>query len=478
MSTERQKPSQVIKAQHSPPSILPKTHTKSSKTVPILVDFKGLKTPDYPAFGFEIIAPPRQEEIRGRETRGRARLGKLITPHGSIFTPNFIFCGTKASVKAITPAQLHAARTDIILANTYHLMLQPGAELIAAHGGLHKFMHWSGPMLTDSGGYQIFAMGHGSVAEEIKGKKGQTLPRTVEKISEAGALFRAYTSGEKILLTPEKSIEIQRLLGADLIVQFDECTPYHVERAYTEASMYLSQRWGERSLAAFIEGDTGQQALYAVVQGGVWPDLRKKSAAWTAALPFFGTAIGGCLGATKEEMYAVIANIMPHIEHRRPVHLLGIGGIADIFYGVRQGIDTFDCVHPTRIARHGWAIMPGVVGQRFNLRNARFGSDQTPLDPQCTCYTCSTGFSRAYLNHLFKAGEHLGPQLLSIHNIAQMNRLMRQIRAVLADGNASAEEGGEDALAEIEGLRLSSAARQDRLAALEASWLGPGERQI
>ncbi|HYC05428.1 MAG TPA: tRNA guanosine(34) transglycosylase Tgt [Azospirillaceae bacterium] len=381
-----------------------------------------MSTP-YAGFGFEITH---------RDPDSRARCGRLTTPHGTIETPNFIFCGTKAAIKGVTPRQMREARTDIILSNTYHLMIQPGADVVAKAGGLHKFMGWDGPMLTDSGGFQIFSMGHGSIADEIKGRRTQTREKTLLKISEKGAEFRSYMNGEKLFLSPEGSIDIQRKLGADLIVQFDECTPFHVDRSYTAKSMALSHRWGDRSIAEFERGERTSynglpQALYGIIQGGVYPDLRRESAEYTRDRDFFGTAVGGSLGAHKDQMTEVVGMCMPHTHPDRPVHLLGIGGIVDIFAGVLQGIDTFDCVSPTRIARHGWALAPLAKGERLNLRNARFREDQEPIDSGCECYACQN-FSRSYIHHLLKAQELLGPQLLSIHNVATMNRLMRDVR--------------------------------------------------
>lgn len=378
---------------------------------------------DYEGFGFEITH---------RATDSRARSGRLTTPHGTIETPNFIFCGTKATIKGVTPVQMKEAGTDIILSNTYHLMIQPGADLVAKAGGLHRFMGWDGPMLTDSGGFQIFSMGHGSVADEIKGRRSQARDKTLLKISEKGATFRSYTNGEMLFLSPESSIDIQRKLGADLIVQFDECTPFHVDRTYTALSMALSHRWGDRSLAEFVRGGGRSynglpQALYGIIQGGVYPDLRRESAEYTRSRPFFGTAVGGSLGAHKDQMDEVVGMCMAHVHPDRPVHLLGIGGIRDIFAGVAQGIDTFDCVSPTRIARHGWALAPRQKGERMNMRNSRFREDTGPIDAGCTCYACTT-FSRAYIHHLLKAEELLGLQLLSIHNVATMNRLLRDVR--------------------------------------------------
>ena len=331
--------------------------------------------------------------------------------------------------------QVRNAGAEFVLANTYHLMIQPGAEIVEKMGGLHKFTGWNGPMLTDSGGFQIFSMGYGSVADEIKGRRTTSGERekSLMKITEEGASFRSYTDGRKLFLDPEKAIDIQRRLGADFILQLDECTAFHVDREYTARSMAMSHRWGDRSLAEFRRGDDGRQAVYGIVQGGVYPELREESGNYTRDRDFFGTAIGGSLGSHKEQMYEVVGMCMAHIHQERPVHLLGIGGIGDVFANIRQGIDTFDCVSPTRMARHGWALAEGAPAERLNLRNARFKEDGDPLDPNCGCETCRTA-SRAYLHHLVKAGEMTGMVLLSIHNIATMMRLMRELRLAIPNG--------------------------------------------
>jgi queuine tRNA-ribosyltransferase len=375
----------------------------------------------YPNFNFQITY---------RDKKSGARLGILKTPHGSIETPNYIFCGTKAAIKNLSPAHMKEARTDIILANTYHLMLQPGADLIEKIGGLHKFMNWNGPMLTDSGGFQVFSLGEGTMANEIKGARKKHDNKSLLKISEEGTEFRSYVDGRKFKLTPESAMEIQRKLGADLLMQFDECTPYHVTKEYTEKSMQMSVRWGDRSLAEFARNDNGTQALYGIVQGGVHEDLRKISAEYTADRPFFGTAIGGCLGGSPEEMYTVVAASVPHIAPDRPVHFLGIGQIKDVFKFVRLGIDTFDCVIPTRLARHGTAYMKGAPGETINLMNAKYRIDDTPLDP-ANEIPASANYSKAYIHHLLKAGEGLGPQLIAQHNVATFNRLMREVRTAI-----------------------------------------------
>ena len=360
----------------------------------------------------------------------RARIGRISTPHGTLETPNFIFCGTKAAMKACAPDTLRELGVDIILANTYHLMIQPGSELVQKMGGLHNFMQWHGPMLTDSGGYQIFAMGHGSISAEIKRKNITGRRKTLSQITEEGALFHSYTDGRELFLTPEKSIQIQHELGPDLIVMLDECTPFHVDKDYTARSMRMTHRWGDRCLAEFARSDNGTQQLYGIIQGGVYQDLRREAASYTASRDFFGTAIGGCLGDTKDSVIEIASWAMDYVAPDRPVHLLGIGGIEEIIRGVALGIDTFDCVSPTRMARHGWALAPFEPHGRINIRNARYREDSTPLDDTLG-NTASSTFSKAYLHHLFKAQEILGLQLLTQHNIAVMVRLMADVRAAI-----------------------------------------------
>lgn len=389
--------------------------------------------PTYPNFAFDILH---------KDPKSGARIGLLKTPHGTIETPNYIFCGTKAAIKGVAPAQMHEARTDIILANTYHLMLQPGADLVQKMGGLHKFMGWDGPMLTDSGGFQVFSMGHGWCADEIKGRnkeKKEERNNSLLEITELGCAFRSYVDGKKILLTPESAMEIQRKLGADLLMQFDECTPYHVTKDYTARSMEMSMRWGDRCLAEFVRHDNGAQAVYGIIQGGVHGDLRRISAGYTKDRPFFGTALGGCLGGTDEEMETVVADSLPYAHPARPVHFLGIGRLRDVFRFVRMGVDTFDCVIPTRLARHGTAFMQGARGETINLLNAKYREDQTPLDPR-NGIAASSSFSKAYIHHLLKAKEQLAVQILAQHNVATINRLMREVRAAIRAGTLDSLE--------------------------------------
>ncbi len=383
-------------------------------------------------FDAKIEYPNHAFEVTYVDPKTSARLGRLTTPHGTIETPNYIFCGTKATVKNISPVQLREAKSDIMLSNTYHLMIQPGADLIEKMGGLHKFTGWDGPMLTDSGGFQVFSMGNGSCADEIKGRN-RSKRESLLKITEEGAFFKSYWDGKQLCLNPEIAMDIQRKLGADLIVQMDECTAYQVTRDYTAKSMEMSKRWGDRSLHAFNQTHDGKQGLYGVVQGGVYEDLRVDSAQYVASRPFFGTAIGGCLGGSDEEMYGILEYTRPHNDPGRPVHFLGIGRVKDIFKGVRYGIDTFDCVIPTRLARHGAAFMKGVRGEKINLLNAKYREDETPLDETLGLWS-SANYSKAYIHHLMKVEEALAHQILSQHNIAFINRLMRDVRAAIKAG--------------------------------------------
>jgi len=375
----------------------------------------------YPNFSFEI---------KHKSPSSHARLGRLLTPHGAIDTPNYIFCGTKAALRSMTAAQAKSLGADIILSNTYHLMIQPGADVVEKLGGLHAMMGWDGPMLTDSGGFQIFSMGHGTIADEIKGRRNDGRDKMLLNISEEGAVFKSYMGGGEITLTPESSMQIQRKLGADLIVQLDECTAFHVDKDYTAKSMRMSHRWGDRSLAEFKRTNDGKQAVYGIMQGGVYQDLRQESAEYTRDRDFFGTAIGGSLGGSRAQMVDVVGVCMQYAHPDRPVHLLGIGGIQDVFDNVRLGIDTFDCVSPTRIARHGWALSKGAPRERLNMRNARFRDDTTPLAADQD--NPASQFSRGYLHHLVKAHEPLAIHILSMHNVATITRLMREIRAAIA----------------------------------------------
>ncbi len=384
------------------------------------------------AFAFDVLQA---------DPHSAARTGRLRTPHGTIETPNFIFCATKAAIKGVTIDQVREAGADIILSNTYHLLLQPGPEIVARHGGLHRMMGWNGPMLTDSGGFQIFSIGHGWIADEIKGRRKIGAQGPGVKITEEGARFHSYVNGEPILLTPERSIQAQRQIGADLILVLDECTPFHVEREYTARSMQMSHRWAVRSREEFDRSDDGTQALYGIVQGGVYEDLRRESAQFVSDQPFFGQAIGGSLGSDKSQMREVTAWARRHLRDDRPTHLLGIGGLLDLWEGAALGIDTFDCVHPTRLARHAGALCRPWENdgrEHLNLKNARFREDLSPLDDRLAA-PASRNFSRAYIHHLFKAGETLGGQLLAIHNIAFLTWMAGEIRRSIHNGTFAEE---------------------------------------
>ena len=383
-------------------------------------------TKTYPNFSFNIT--------HKAASSGKARCGTLSTPHGDVQTPAFIFCGTKAAIKGLDPQQMRDLGTQIILSNTYHLMLQPGPDLVEKMGGLQELTGWRGPMLTDSGGYQIFSLGHGSISAELKGKRLNPNRKTLLGITEEGARFKSYINGDIEFLTPEHAMDIQKSLGADLVVTLDECTPFHASKEYTANSLEMTHRWEARCLARFKETNDGKQATYAVLQGGIHLDLRKRAAEFVNEQDFWAHAVGGSLGSSKEQMYDIVGFTMDILSRDRAVHLLGIGGVEDIFNGVSNGIDTFDCVHPTRLGRHGGALarphVDGVSKGRLNLNNAMHREDTRPLDSECACPTCKN-YTRSYLHHLLKANELLAFTLLTAHNVFFMNSLMTEIREAI-----------------------------------------------
>ncbi len=383
--------------------------------------------------------------------QGRARTGTLTTPHGTVHTPAFVVVATQASVKGVAPDDALAAGSQLLFANTYHLYLRPGAEVVARHGGLHHFMNWDGPILTDSGGFQVFSLGAGiehgvgKVASIFPGERpAPRLPggSPMVKVDEDGVRFTSHIDGSRHTFSPEVSIRVQRALGADIALAFDECTsPLHDE-SYTRTAMHRTHRWAERSLAAFDASEPRHgypQALYGVVQGGAFRELREASAAAIAAMPFDGMAIGGNLGTTLADMYDVLDWTVPLLPDARPRHLLGIGDVPSILEAVERGVDTFDCVAPTRNARNAAALVRRgddggpAPGYRLNLRNARFKDDLRPIEEGCDCPACR-GYSRAYLRHLFKAGERLAEQLTTLHNLRFMARLMADVRSSLEAG--------------------------------------------
>lgn len=399
------------------------------------------------SFSFDIL-----------KEHGDARLGRLQTPHGVIETPAFVAVGTQAAVKTLTPQETAQAGTQVIFANTYHLYLRPGEDLVAEMGGVHKFMGWDRPVMTDSGGFQVFSLGAGlehgvgKIANIFPGEAGGVLTgrrapkaagstKSLMTVTEEEVRFRSHIDGSAHVFTPEKSIAIQRALGADMILAFDECTsPLHDE-AYTAKSAARTHRWAERSLRYFQESGPQhgyEQMLYGIVQGGAFEVVRKESARMIAGMDFGGMAIGGNLGKTKDDMRQVLAWTTPLLPPQKPRHLLGIGDVADIFDGVERGCDTFDCVSPTRNARNGGILVRFDEGKpankfRLNIRNARFARDPRPLEEGCDCYACQN-FTRSYLRHLFKADEPLGQRLASIHNLRFMARLMEDIRQSLREG--------------------------------------------
>jgi queuine tRNA-ribosyltransferase len=350
-------------------------------------------------------------------SQGRARAGIFSTPHGELHTPVFAPVGTQATVKTLTPVQLDELGASLVLSNTYHLYLRPGDELIAEMGGLHEFMQWPHPMLTDSGGFQVFSL-------------AQT-----RKIDDDGVTFKSHIDGSTHRFTPEKSIAIQENLGADIIMAFDECADPN-NHEYIKIAMQRTHRWAERSLTAKRRAD---QALFGIVQGGVDPELRAVSAAFISSLPFPGIAIGGLsVGETKAEMHATLDVVTPLLPENKPRYLMGVGTPEDLINGIARGIDIFDCVLPTRLARHHSAFS---AEGRLNLMNAGFAHDHRPIDEGCACYTCRT-FTRAYLRHLIMAKELLAGTLLSIHNVHALVHLVGDIRQMIQDGTFEARKAG------------------------------------
>jgi tRNA-guanine transglycosylase len=394
------------------------------------------------SFSFEIHAE-----------HGAARLASYRTPHGVIETPAFVPVGTRATVKGVTSEQVAAAGSQVLFNNTYHLFLRPGAEVVRSQGGLHRFMNWNRPLMTDSGGFQVFSLGAGiehgvgkisnifpgaAAQNERRGQPGESFVQ----VTEEGVQFRSHLDGSRHFFTPELSIRVQRELGADIILAFDECTsPLHDED-YTRESMDRTHRWAERSLHYFQQNGPLHgypQALFGIVQGGAFQGLRTESARVIGSMPFDGIAIGGNLGRTHQDMHDVIDWTVAELPRDKPRHLLGIGDIPGVIEGVARGCDTFDCVSPTRNARNGAALRrfddDGSRLERFrvNLRSARFANDSLPIEPDCGCHAC-LNYSRAYLRHLLKTGEQLGQQLTTIHNLHFMAQLMDGVRASLRSG--------------------------------------------
>ncbi len=372
----------------------------------------------------------------------RARAGILRTAHGEVRTPAFVPLATKATVKGLEPREVSALGYDMVLGNTFHLFLEPGAALIEHFGGLHDFMGWRHPLITDSGGFQVFSMGHGTVADEIKGRApvGPDRMGRVLSIEEEGVRFRSYIEGSERFMGPETSMEVQAKLGSDIALVFDECTPFNIDREYTARSTARTHRWLDRCLAWHDEHGPAAQLVYGIVQGGVYEDMRVESTQAVASRAVGGIAIGGSLGADKPQMYDVVGWATAALgDDPRPRHLLGIGDVDDLIRGVELGVDTFDCAMPTRLGRHGVAIVPDPERRwRVDLTAARHREDDAPIMEGCPCPACSNGHSRGYLRYLVKNRELTGARLLTLHNLAYIARLMAGLRAAIAEGTLAA----------------------------------------
>jgi queuine tRNA-ribosyltransferase len=382
-------------------------------------------------------------EIHTRASDSLARTGTLRLTHGTVRTPAFVPLATRGSVKTLEPRDVEALGYEMVLGNTFHLFLSPGPELIARFGGLNRFMRWPSPIITDSGGFQVFSMGHGSVADEIKGRsrsRGGGPQRganglsngAILSIAEEGVRFRSYVDGSTQFMAPETSMAVQAALRSDIALAFDECTPFHVTRDYTASSTERTHRWLARCLAWHAEHGPSEQVVYGIVQGGVEHDLRIASTEAVAASGCRGIAIGGSLGQDKPQMREVVSwatEALERVAPERPRHLLGIGDIDDLIAGVAQGIDTFDCAMPTRLARHGVALVPEPEARwRVDLTKSRWRDSDEPVMEGCPCPACTAGFTRGYLHYLARAGETTGPRLLTLHNLSFVGRLMADLR--------------------------------------------------
>jgi queuine tRNA-ribosyltransferase len=397
--------------------------------------------------------------IRTRATDSRARTGTLHLAHGTVQTPAFVPLATRGAVKTLEPRDVEALGYEMVLGNTFHLLLSPGPERVAAFGGLGEMMRWPRPIITDSGGFQVFSMGHGGVADEIKGRNR---PRTagsahgesggaILAIEEEGVRFRSYVDGAERFLGPETSMATQAALHSDIALVLDECTPFHAGREYWARSMERTHRWLERCLDWHEAHGPDDQLVYGIIQGGTDPELRTISAQTIAGSRAGGVAIGGSLGQDKSEMHSVVGHATAELERfapDRPRHLLGIGDIDDLLAGVQQGIDTFDCAMPTRLGRHGVAVVPDPARRwRMDLFKGRFRDSHEPILEGCPCPACAEGFTRGYLHYLLRAHEVTGLRLITQHNLSFIARLMADLRGAidagtLADTVAAVLDGG------------------------------------
>ncbi|GDX62196.1 queuine tRNA-ribosyltransferase [Candidatus Levyibacteriota bacterium] len=390
--------------------------------------------------------------ILNKDSNSKARAGEIHTPHGVINTPCFVAVGTQATVKGLSPNDLKSIGVQLIFGNTYHLHLRPGEDVVEEFGGVGSFMGWNGPTITDSGGFQVFSLGQKKFVNFETGVKDIDIENGTDsgeedsalvKINDNGVVFRSHIDGSRHLFTPEESIRIQKKLGADIILCFDECAPHPSSHKYAREAMERTHSWALRSLAEFnldIINTNNMQALYGVVQGGIYKDLREESTRFIGDLPFDGIAIGGVsVGESKKDMRDVLGWVSPLLPDSKPRHLLGIGEIDDIFAGIESGMDTFDCVIPTRFGRYGVIFAPPWESEaegrfRIDIRRAKYARDSGKMSQDCDCYTC-LNFTRAYVHHLFKANELLAYRLASYHNIHFVVRLVDTIRKSILEGN-------------------------------------------
>lgn len=372
---------------------------------------------------------PFKFELLHTSKKSRARVGKIHTPHGIIETPSFVGVGTNGTLKALDSIATGDIGLQLMFCNTYHLMLQPGTDVVKQAGGLHSFINRKHPIITDSGGFQVFSLAYGTVKDELKSRGQKQTNNSVIKINEDGVLFRSYRDGSPLLLTPETSVQAQKDLGADIIIPFDELPPYHMDQKALFESLQRTHRWEKRSLD-YHEQNKNNQAMYAVIHGGINPDFRTQSCNYLTSLPFDGFAIGGSLGKNHQELFDVVNLVTQQLPHDKPNHLLGIGDLTSLPEIIKLGVDTFDSSYPTRCARH--ALLFTTQGN-VKILQGKHKHAFEPIDAQCTCFTC-TNYTRAYLHHLFKAKEMTGYTLATIHNLHFMVKIMERYRtAILND---------------------------------------------
>ncbi len=366
---------------------------------------------------------PFKFEVLHTSSKSRARVGRIHTPHGIIDTPNFVAVGTNGTLKALDNEMVSSIGLQLMFCNTYHLLLQPGPEVIEKGGGIHRFINRNMPIITDSGGFQVFSLAYGSVADELKSKGTKKQGGSVVKITDDGVHFRSYRDGRSILLTPETSVATQKAIGADIIIPFDELPPYHISDKELKKSLDRTHAWEKRSLEAHLK-DPRDQAMYAVIHGGVDDSLREKSCDFLRKLPFNGFAIGGSMGKSKGQMVSMLSSLLPKLPPEAPNHLLGIADLESLEACVPLGIDTFDSSYPTKAARHG-TLLTSKGGMK--ITRGRHSGEFEPIEEGCSCYTCQN-YSRAYIHHLFKAKELTSMTLASIHNLHFMVELMKSFR--------------------------------------------------